>query len=387
MKIAVNFGHGPKDSGVFDPGAIGPTKYKEATQNEEVGNLVVRKFKANGHTVLDIHDGDLNDVTKKANDWNADYFISIHANASVNPNAQGVETYALAPGGYGEKMAIAIQRELVEMTDLANRGAKFANFHVLRETSMPAVLVEAGFISNPDEEALMRTSEFDEKIAESICIGFSKAVGIPYVSSRAVTGTPILSTPTATLEQAKAWAKSKGAPQFFIDMANIYWKLSSPINPVGAYVQAAHETGYWYKVKSAAGIDGTYNNPCGLKTTEGGGDYQATAHKKFATIEEGITAHLDHLALYAGVSGYPKKNTPDPRHFPYLLGKAKTWEDLGGKWAPSTSYGLKLVSMMKEVENAVVTEIDWENKYYQIEKELNQYKTLVSTLKQSLNNF
>ena len=356
MRIAVNFGHGLKNNGTYDPGAIGPTKYQEATQNEEVGKLVVRKLKANGHTVLDIHDGDLSDVTKKANDWNADYFISIHANASVNPASQGVETYALAPGGMGEKMAIDIQKELVERTDLANRGVKFANFHVLRETKMPAVLVEAGFISNPSEEALMKKPEFDEKVAEAICIGFSKALKIPYVSSRAIESkTPIVGKATATLAQAKAWAKSKNAPQFFIDMADIYWTLAPKvgINPVGAYVQSAHETGYWYKVKSSAGIDGSYNNPCGIKTTQGGGDYEANAHKKFTTITEGITAHLDHLALYAGVSGYPKANTPDPRHFPYLLGAVKTWEGLSGRWAPSATYGTKLVSMIKELESTV----------------------------------
>ena len=50
------------------------------------------------------------------------------------------------------------------------------------------------------------------------------------------------------------------------------------------------------------------------------------------------------------VGGYPRANTSDPRHFAYLHGTAKMVEALGGKWAPSTSYGLKLVQYLKEVE-------------------------------------
>ncbi|MCE5168473.1 S-layer homology domain-containing protein [Paenibacillus profundus] len=94
---------------------------------------------------------------------------------------------------------------------------------------------------------------------------------------------------------------------------------------------------------SAAGIDATYCNPCGLKVTAGGGDTQAAAHKRFANWREGITAHLDHLALY-------RDSTPDPRHFSYLKGTARTVEALGGKWAPSSTYGHKLVQYLKEVQ-------------------------------------
>ncbi|MCM3339223.1 glucosaminidase domain-containing protein [Paenibacillus sp. MER TA 81-3] len=117
------------------------------------------------------------------------------------------------------------------------------------------------------------------------------------------------------------------------------------------YVQFGHETGYLYRDgRSAAGIDATYCNPCGLKVTAGGGDTQAAAHKRFANWREGITAHLDHLALYAGASGYPRDSTPDPRHFSYLKGTARTVEALGGKWAPSSTYGHKLVQYLKEVQ-------------------------------------
>ncbi|MDG0876474.1 S-layer homology domain-containing protein [Paenibacillus thiaminolyticus] len=54
--------------------------------------------------------------------------------------------------------------------------------------------------------------------------------------------------------------------------------------------------------------------------------------------------------MYAGAAGYPRAGTPDPRHFPYLKGSAQTVESLGGKWAPSASYGRKLMDYLEEVK-------------------------------------
>lgn len=182
MKAVINYGHGAKDSS-YDPGAIGPTGYQEATQNKEVGERVVKKLQANGWEILAIQDGDLWDVTNRANDYKPHYFLSIHANSFADPNAHGIETIALGAGGMGEKMAQEIQKELVTATGLTDRGVKFNNLHVLRETDCPAALVEIGFISNPVEEALMKQDSFDETAASAICRGFSRAVGVPYAEA------------------------------------------------------------------------------------------------------------------------------------------------------------------------------------------------------------
>ena len=56
---------------------------------------------------------------------------------------------------------------------------------------------------------------------------------------------------------------------------------------------------------------------------------------------------LSHIALYAGAKGYPRRATPDPRHFPFLHGSARSVERLGGKWAPSASYGRDLVQLVR----------------------------------------
>ena len=182
LRITVNAGHGPRKDGSYDPGAIGPTGKHEAKQNMDISKRLTNKLVSNGHNVQLVHNGDLGVVTKLSNDFKSDYFISVHANGSVYESATGVSAFAYAPGGYGERMAQAIAEELAQATGLRNRGAKIANFHVLRETDAPAVLVEAGFITNPKTEIRMRKDSFDEKVAEAIAVGFSKAVGVEYIT-------------------------------------------------------------------------------------------------------------------------------------------------------------------------------------------------------------
>lgn len=167
---------------------------------------------------------------------------------------------------------------------------------------------------------------------------------------RSKKGITILSETKSNVEQMQAWAKNNGASKTFINLAPIYMDLATKagINPEGIYVQAAYETGYG---KFGGVLDETYFNPCGLKIKKGGGDKDPEAHCKFKNWEEGVQAHIDHLALYAGAKGYPKKNTPDPRHFSYLLNTVKKFKLLGGKWAPSNSYGERIEGLIEDVYN------------------------------------
>lgn len=149
-----------------------------------------------------------------ANNIPADIFISIHANGSTNPFARGTEVYCFRKGGIGEQIASKIVYELslipyyslqqcdikssinmfiVEekedkplliklvnkeevIYELENRGLKEANFYVLKNTIMPAVLVETAFITNPEEEKILieRYNEF----ANAIATGILKYYGI-----------------------------------------------------------------------------------------------------------------------------------------------------------------------------------------------------------------
>ena len=342
MIIMIDPGHGGGDNG-----AIGPSGVKEKDINLLVAERLHLLMAESGiEAYMTRKYGPSVEVplakrTELANSINADYFISIHANAATSPTAHGTETYYYYGSEEGRKLAEAVQAELVAATGLADRGIKESGFYVLRATAMPAILVELAFLSNPEEERLLATSAFQEKCARAIWAGVKKATGIKQETS-------ILHAPRATVGQAQAWAKAKGATDVFIGLADIYWTLApkAGVDPVVAYAQAAKETGYG---KFGGVIDETYHNPCGIKTSEGGGNYDPRAHQRFASWEDGVSAHIDHLALYAGAPGYPKKGTLDPRHFPYLLGTAKTVEQLGGKWAPSATYGTDIVRLMHEL--------------------------------------
>ncbi|WP_114491779.1 N-acetylmuramoyl-L-alanine amidase family protein [Candidatus Ulvibacter alkanivorans] len=114
--------------------------------------------------------------SKLAKTLNADLFVSLHCNHSVNSNAKGVEVYVSKKGKYVREsiqMAYQIQKGLSQNIGFNSRGVKFANFQVLRETVnyCPTVLVELGFLSNQDEARHLTEEENILAIALSILIG------------------------------------------------------------------------------------------------------------------------------------------------------------------------------------------------------------------------
>ncbi len=106
-----------------------------------------------------------------ANRFGAELFLSIHTNASDNSAASGTEALVYASGGTAYRIASEITEEISEATGLRNRGVKLRpGLYVLRRTSMPAVLVELGFITNPRDAALMndRPDLFARAIYEAL---------------------------------------------------------------------------------------------------------------------------------------------------------------------------------------------------------------------------
>lgn len=157
-------------------------------------------------------------------------------------------------------------------------------------------------------------------------------------------GTPILGQAQATVDQAQAWAKARGAAQCFIDVAPLYWQEAAGrggVRPEVAYAQSAKETGFGRFGGVIPGPE--WHNWCGLKTSGGGANNDPNAHAQFPDDLTGVQAHLDHLALYAGAPGYPLSRTSDPRHFAFIRGTAITVEGLSGRWAPSPDYGASIV--------------------------------------------
>lgn len=218
--IMLDPGHGGKD-----PGAVGP---KLKTTEKAVNLAVALKLKKLleqelGLTVLMTRSDDrfvsLGDRTKFANEHRADLFVSIHANASRDSKAKGAETYYLATAMTSDARAVeALENQVVELyeggatakkkyddldfilSDLSqtehlessnelasniqlnlvagsgfyDRGVKQANFYVLRGAFMPSVLVELGFLSNPDEERILSTPEYQDRLARTILEGIKR---------------------------------------------------------------------------------------------------------------------------------------------------------------------------------------------------------------------
>ncbi len=112
-----------------------------------------------------------------ANNWGADYFISLHANASEIASASGNEAYVYALGGEAEDFAASILEGLSAATGLPSRGV-FArpSLYVLRRTRMPATLIEMGFITNAGDAYLM--SQEPERFARGMYNGILAYFGL-----------------------------------------------------------------------------------------------------------------------------------------------------------------------------------------------------------------
>lgn len=171
--IVVDPGHGGSS-----PGAVGPTGLMEKHVVMDVASRLAAKLSDAGATVILTRKGDwvvsLEGRVNMAHSANADLFVSIHANAHPNRSIGGTETYyyrGKATSAASYQAAVLIQNELVKALGLRNIGVKHGNFHVIRETKMPAVLVELAFLSNPTEEAMMKTAEFRESSAQAIFAG------------------------------------------------------------------------------------------------------------------------------------------------------------------------------------------------------------------------
>src|SRR5690625_2761439 len=127
----------------------------------------------------------LKERTDKANRWKADLFVSLHANAygdgkSFN-SAKGTSTFIhhIVPQRTID-IAQAIHRQLIKDLGRRDRGLKRANFHVLRETNMSAVLIEHAFMTNYEEAKLLRSDNFRKRCA----LATAKAIGSHYKLER-----------------------------------------------------------------------------------------------------------------------------------------------------------------------------------------------------------
>ena len=185
--IFLDPGHGGSDSGAVSGGV------REKDLTLSVYNKVSSKLASLGYTVLTSRnvdkDVDLVDRADQANKANADMLLSIHFNAGGRGIARGIETYYYQSQEdrvpkinkenhnnaerleRSRKLANKVQQNLLYQTGANDRGVKRASFTVLRETSIPSILVELGFIDNPEERNKIKTNEYQERLANGIVDG------------------------------------------------------------------------------------------------------------------------------------------------------------------------------------------------------------------------
>jgi len=225
-RLVLDAGHGG-----FDSGAVGLNRLEEKTVTLDLVKRAARileKQKAPFEVFLTRTDDyyiPLSARTTTANQYNADLFVSFHINANANRKPNGIETYfcsekasskeaqrvaafensvtkfdkkELVKKGYvniedmlfrferrryweaGGNIADIVQKGMAERVRMRNRGVHSANFYVLRRAKMPSILLETGFISNPDQEKLLASSSYREDLAQTI------AVSLQQLASRGV---------------------------------------------------------------------------------------------------------------------------------------------------------------------------------------------------------
>jgi len=175
--VVIDAGHGG-----WDPGMVSG-KVDEKDINLQIAKKVQAHLELGGATVIitRVDDSDLSksksgDMAVRrhiANASGADIFVSIHQNAFGKSSVHGAQVFYFNESDNSKKLAEAIQSTLVSFADPGNRFKARANsnYYVLKQTTMPAVLVECGFLTNPSEKARLLTDVYQEKIAWAIYTG------------------------------------------------------------------------------------------------------------------------------------------------------------------------------------------------------------------------
>lgn len=179
--VVIDAGHG----GV-DPGAIGPGGIREKDITLAVA-LELEKLlnRAAIHTVMtrtgdyDLADADASlrksqDLARRVEigrSGTADVFVSLHANSFPNPNYSGAQTFFFPNRAQDQMLAEKIQSSLVQRLGPNRRQANSADYYVLRESTVPAVVVELGFLSHPAEGELLADAAYQKRLAEAIYHG------------------------------------------------------------------------------------------------------------------------------------------------------------------------------------------------------------------------
>lgn len=180
----VKFGFGA-GHGINTPGKRTPSDEREWTFNNKVVTAAIKRLNDyQDVTVVRLDDSTgkrdvpLKDRTDKANKEKVDALISYHHNANTGRwgSWTGTETYHFPNSTSGRELALAIHPAIVKTMGLRDRGIKTANFHMLRDSRMPAILIEGGFMDSTIDIKKMR----NDKVLENTGIALADALASYY---------------------------------------------------------------------------------------------------------------------------------------------------------------------------------------------------------------
>ena len=183
--ILIDAGHGG-----WDPGMISKEIVLEKNINLQISAKLQSILEQSGAFVIntrvqdealgDRKNSDLRSRRDIANTGRADIMISIHQNSFQNINVSGAQVFYYTHSDESKRLAECIQGELRNFVQASNQRESKANssYYVLKETTIPAVIVECGFLSNPLECQNLQDPKYQEKIAWAIYLGILKYFGI-----------------------------------------------------------------------------------------------------------------------------------------------------------------------------------------------------------------
>lgn len=175
--IVIDAGHGG-----FDPGAIGAGGVLEKDVNLAISRRVAGLLRQVGAQVVETRTEDIalaagksDDIHRRveiAEEVGADLFITVQANSIADSRWRGAQVFYARGSEVGEGLSKAIQDSLAAVLKNTDRVAKsIDNIYVVNRLSIPSIVVETGFLSNPDEEALLADSDYQQLTAYAIFLG------------------------------------------------------------------------------------------------------------------------------------------------------------------------------------------------------------------------
>lgn len=174
LKIIIDAGHGGRD-----PGSAGASEDEEKLYTLSLSYKIYRLLESESTItpILTRHDDTYlttEDRVTMANRDQVDIFISLHANSFTNKNTRGTETYYHNSNSI--MLADILHEHIVQATGFPDRKVRQMDYKVIKETTMPAVLLEIGYLSNKVEESIMTSEDMQNKVATSIVKGIKQYI-------------------------------------------------------------------------------------------------------------------------------------------------------------------------------------------------------------------